>query len=360
MSVIFNVSSQSGAYQIQIGSDLKIRALTKNSFLIVDEKVAKLWSKSLPPDIFTILALEKNKTLLSIAHIIEEMRSKGVQRGANLVAIGGGIIQDLATITASLYMRGIDWSYYPTTLLGMVDSCIGGKSSINVGSYKNIAGNFYPPKKVIIDVEYCNTLTLPEQIAGLCEAVKICFASTSSSFEQYINDFSGLSLPMSNQHLLKLVELSLVTKKWFIEEDEFDAGPRLLLNFGHTFGHAIEAATNFSITHGVAVGFGMLAEIHMWAQLKRCEEMPVRAKKLDAYIRELFKQIPGVINNIQSLNVDLALQAFKSDKKHSDQFYIFVTCDENGSLQRLSVPASHESNQVIEETFEWLKRGPWV
>ena len=356
MSVIFKVEASTGPYQVQIGAGIQIKARKESSFSIADELVAKLWSKLIPQDAFFVQAIEQNKTLETSAQIIEAMRSKGIQRGSHLEAFGGGIIQDLATISASLYMRGIDWTYYPTTLLGMVDSCIGGKSSINVGRYKNIAGNFYPPKEIIIDVEFCKTLALPEQVAGLCEAVKICYAAKTDSFDQYVKNFSNLQFPLSSEQLLGLVELSLLTKKTFIEEDEFDNGPRLLLNFGHTVGHAIEAATHFSIAHGVAVGMGMLAEIQMGMLLNKYVDLPDRAKHLDSYIRGLFKNIPDMVNTIRNLEVDLAIEAFKSDKKHTNGSYVIVTLDKQGYLERSSIPVTEDLNRVILEIFEWVKK----
>jgi 3-dehydroquinate synthase len=356
MSVLFKIQASTGPYQVQIGAGLQIRPAKKNSFSIADELVVSLWEASIPKNVFSVLANEKNKTLETAAQIIEAMRSNGIQRGSHLEAFGGGIIQDLATITASIYMRGIDWTYHPTTLLGMVDSCIGGKSSINVGPYKNIAGNFYPPKEIIIDVEFCKTLPLSEQVAGLCEAIKICYASKTGSFDQFVKCFSQPLLPLSSDQLLQLVELSLLTKKAFIEEDEFDHGPRLLLNFGHTFGHAIEAATHFSITHGVAVGMGMLAEIRMGMLLNKCNDLPERAKHLDSFIRGLFKNIPDMVNTIRNLNVALAHEAFISDKKHTNQSYVIVTLDKLGYLERVSIPVTDDLNQIILEIFEWVMR----
>jgi 3-dehydroquinate synthase len=356
MSVIFKVQASSGIYQVRIGAGIKKKAEQDSSFVIADEHFSKLWSKSVPKNSFNVLAIEQNKTLDTCAKIIEVMRSNGIKRGSHLDAFGGGIIQDLATITASLYMRGIRWTYYPTTLLGMVDSCIGGKSSINVGSYKNIAGNFYPPKEIIIDVEFCKTLNLTEQVAGLCEAIKICYASKTDSFNQYIERYLSLSLPLSSDQLLGLVELSLLTKKTFIEEDEFDNGPRLLLNFGHTFGHAIEVASNYSINHGVAVGMGMLAEIRMGTLLNNWNDLPRRAQYLDSYIRNLIKNIPDMVKNIYELDVDLALEAFKTDKKHTYQSYVIVTIDEEGYLERVTIPVTDDLNRIILGIFEWVKK----
>lgn len=356
MSEIFKVESSAGSYQVQIGVGLKKAVERQNTFSIADELVASLWKDVVPENALLVQSSENNKTLETSAQIIEAMRSKGMQRSSHLEAFGGGVIQDLVTVTASLYMRGIDWTYYPTTLLGMVDSCIGGKSSINVGRYKNIAGNFYPPKKIIIDVEFCKTLTSYEQVAGLCEAVKICYAARTDSFDRYIRYFSNLTLPISNEKLLELVELSLLTKKSFIEEDEFDRGPRLLLNFGHTFGHAIEAASLFSITHGVAVGMGMLAEIRMGMLLNKPHELPERTNYLDVYIRGLFKNIPDMVNTIQNLDVDLALEAFKSDKKHTNNSYVIIAIDDKGFLERISIPRVDNTDKIILKIFEWVKK----
>lgn len=354
MSAIFNIQSSAGVYEVHIDSSHPVH-LSDQTFYLTDLKFYQAWSNTVPAKALKIEALEDHKTLESCQQIIEAMRVAGMTREAHLGAFGGGIIQDLATLCASLYMRGIEWTYYPTTLLGMVDSCVGGKSSINVGAYKNIAGNFYPPKKIIINVDFCKTLPLTEQIAGLCEAAKICFAAKNSHFDFFIEKFFGSQLPLSSEQLEQLVELSLLTKKSFIEEDEFDRGPRLLLNFGHTFGHAIEAASHFSITHGVAVGFGMLAEIHLGI-LRRAEtSTPKRALQLTEYIQQLFTRIPEMIHQIAHIDTLEAFHAFKSDKKHTLENYWLISVDPNGFLERIAIPRNSQSEAMIVNTFEWLK-----
>jgi len=129
-----------------------------------------------------------------------------------------------------------------------------------------------------------------------------------------------------------------------------------LLNFGHTFGHAIEAATHFSISHGVAVGIGMLAEIRMGMLLNKCHDLPQRAKHLDSYIRGLLKNIPDMVNTIRNLNVTSAHQAFTSDKKHTNQSYVIITLDKQGYLERVSTPVTDDLNRIILEIFEWVKK----
>ena len=137
-------------------------------------------------------------------------------------------------------MRGIAWSYMPTTVLAMVDSCVGGKSSINVGPYKNLVGTFHPPKQIDIDPLLATTLASEQIAAGLIEAAKICFCRGPASFAEYLGQEPGVG--MGTQALEHVILTSLLAKKHFIEIDEFDKKERLLLNFGHTFGHAIEGA----------------------------------------------------------------------------------------------------------------------
>jgi 3-dehydroquinate synthase len=355
----FKISSSTGEYLVEIGLNLEeTKSLEKSpNIVIADQKVAQLWYPNQFSDVLLVEALEENKTLDGCAKLIEGLRSKGASRGSHLYAFGGGIVQDLSTFCASSYMRGIKWTYVPTTLLGMVDSCIGGKSSINVGPYKNIAGNFYPPQKIANDIKFCKTLPLAERVAGLCEAVKICFAASGSEFEEYLQIFSGSSSDLSEQEILQVVILSLHTKKRFIEEDEFDNGPRLLLNFGHTFGHAIEAASNFSITHGIAVGIGMLAEIQFGNALNHSQSIPDRVVKLNLYIKELLANTPEVLECLQCLDVDAAMSAFKSDKKHSAQEYIVVVTNTNGYLERIRTPICNQTDDLVRKIFSVLKEG---
>jgi 3-dehydroquinate synthase len=324
---------------------------------VIDENVAQLWPAVLMPNAIRVVATEDFKTLDTVGVIIARMREAGMNRASHLYAYGGGIIQDLATFAASCYQRGIAWSYCPTTLLGMVDSCIGGKSSINVAGYKNIAGNFYPPREILVDVTFCRTLESVEKIAGLCEAVKICFAAQGDAFSRYLSLFAEPAAFLSEQQLLDVVALSLTTKKTFIEEDEFDRGVRLLLNFGHTFGHAIEAATQFAITHGVAVGIGMLAEIELSRQLGRFPANQPRIKALEQHVRFLLGQVPGLAGRLERLSVPAAIKSFKSDKKHSATGYTVILAQADGQLEKISLPITEESDVRVSHLFERLADG---
>ena len=360
MLEIFKVQFSSGDYEVVIGSGIVTCAAEgdiPNILQIIDSNVSELWPEVYKKNAIEILAVEENKTLFKVAEVIESLRALGANRGTLLTAYGGGIVQDLVTFVAASYMRGIQWIYSPTTLLGMVDSCIGGKSSLNVGIYKNIAGNFYPPQKITIDTDFCKTLEAKELIAGLCEASKICFSSDGDTFDGYLNIFKGIFFPVTQEQLHQLICLSLLTKKRYIEEDEFDQGVRLLLNFGHSFGHAIEAGTNFLVTHGVAVGVGMLAEIELSRQLGFMVTPVSRVDKLRVYIASLMLHVPDLKKNLTTLSIEKAMKSFKSDKKHGKDFYHLILTNKLGQLEHAYIPNTLELDALIESIFVKIQKG---
>lgn len=356
MSVSFEINSSSKSYQVGIFRDQLEVGLyePKQHFVLVDKLVLELYPYLQTDRMIVIPAVEESKSLETVAYVVEQLRLLGANRNSHLIAVGGGIIQDIATFTASIFMRGITWTYYPTTLLGMVDSCVGGKSSINVGQFKNIAGNFYPPEQILIDTHFCGTLQHQEMISGLCEGVKICFAERGNKFDQFLSftDSSGL---VSAVDLPEVIKLTLMTKKKFIEEDEFDVGVRLLLNFGHTFGHAIEAAGNFSITHGVAVGLGMQIANHLSEKLTLGINSVNRIMQLDAYLSVLLAGVPTLPTALAEISTEAFLEKFKSDKKHPANEYVVIVPDGEGFLYRHFVTKSKEFEELLVASFEYLK-----
>jgi 3-dehydroquinate synthase len=356
MSASFKINSSIKSYEVEVLRDLlgNDRYQPQKNFVLVDKLVLDLYTYLSSDNLIPIPAIEESKSLETVAFVIERLRSLGANRTSHLMAVGGGIIQDIATFSASVFMRGITWEYYPTTLLGMVDSCVGGKSSINVGQYKNIAGNFYPPEGIVIDTMFCSTLQHVEVISGLCEAVKICFADRGTKFDNYLkltnNDGS-----VSEQNLSKIISLSLLTKKEFIEEDEFDVGIRLLLNFGHTFGHAIEAAGNFSITHGVAVGLGMQMAVHISTQLYGEVSACDRTVKLNDYLTKLLQGVPELAKKLRDISSESFLSKIQSDKKHTSSEYVIIVPDENGFLIRKFINKDNKLEQLLMSAFEVIK-----
>jgi len=350
MSDYFKVVASTGEYGVQIGRgmlDSRISA-SAQQIIICDQFFAPAYL-ALGLKVISIVAVETSKSLDQMGDVIVALRTLGANRKTIILAVGGGVIQDIATFVASLYMRGLKWDYLPTTLLGMVDSCIGGKSSINVGKYKNLIGNFYPPDNIIIDLQFIETLSAEQRVAGLFEAVKICFAHTGDAFDRYIElNPSAQSAP---EKFHELISLSLLTKRWFIEIDEHDQKERLLLNFGHTFGHAIEGACNFAIPHGIAVGMGMLAAIVCARLNGHFDVAPHRVALLERYAMTLLATITDLPLWTRQIAVNELMDRFGADKKHTGTHYCVIVPDTAGYLMRLELEKNASNRELIYSAF---------
>jgi 3-dehydroquinate synthase len=350
MSDYFKVISSTGEYGVHIGRDLLNSRIggPAHQIIICDKFFASAYQDS-DQKVISIEATEESKSLDKMGEIIIALRNHGANRNTTVLAIGGGVIQDIATFVSSVYMRGLKWDYLPTTMLGMVDSCIGGKSSINVGKYKNLIGNFYPPENIYIDLKFIDTLNTDQRVAGLCEAVKICFAHTGPAFEHYIA--LNPSASSSPENYLEIISLSLFTKRWFIEIDEHDHKERQLLNFGHTFGHAIEGAANFAIPHGIAVGMGMLAAIECARLIGHFATLPKRVAMLKNYASALLLTVADLPLWTRQIDVDELMDRFNADKKHTGTHYVVIVPDSTGYLIRLELEKSDANRSLIFDAF---------
>ncbi len=241
--------------------DKSMLKIYKNGdFIILDKKILKLYSKQInhqkwKNNIIVIEASENQKSFLQLAPIIDRLIKEGFRKNNNLFSIGGGIIQDITAFIASIMYRGVSWIHIPTTLLAQGDSCIGSKTSINFGKFKNQLGNFYSPKQIIIDVNFLKTLDESDLISGLGEMAHYFLVSSRKDFLYFKNDFYNAKNDLDV--LKKLIIRSLEIKKSYIEIDEFDQNERQVFNYGHSFGHALESLTNYRIPHGIAVSIGM-------------------------------------------------------------------------------------------------------
>lgn len=192
---------------------------------------------------------EASKSAQSLIALLERMASEHLTRSDMLVALGGGVVGDLGGFAAAVYQRGIRFVQMPTTLLAMVDASVGGKTAIDLEAGKNLAGAFHQPSLVICDTECLNTLP-PEIFAdGMAEVIKYAFIRDRALFDRLQGDGSDL---------IETIRLCVEDKRVLVEEDETDKGARQLLNLGHTVGHAVEACSNFAISHGSAVAIGMV------------------------------------------------------------------------------------------------------
>lgn len=257
------IQSHKGAYSVSFDSPLLTDAgmlLEGHPHFLVDANVARLYAERLRhilghKNTVVIEATEENKSIERIIPVIDRLVENSVRRDHTLVAIGGGIIQDITCFIASTLLRGMPWLFVPTTLLAQADSCIGSKSSINLGKTKNILGTFNPPNHIHICAEFLDTLEDKDIRSGIGEILKVHAIDSAVAFDRLATDYEALF--SDRRVLLAYVRKALLTKQRFIEEDEFDRGVRNIFNYGHSFGHAIEAATDFAVPHGIAVTLGM-------------------------------------------------------------------------------------------------------
>lgn len=347
-SASLEIHSSEASYTVQIacGSFAEALASFDHPTIIADEFFQPVLTQ---PATF-VRAIEENKSLDASVALIEGLRASGATRRTELVAVGGGILQDLSAFMASIYMRGLTWSYLPTTILAMVDSCIGGKSSINVGPYKNLVGTFHPPRQVLIDPILAQTLPDEAKASGLVEAVKICFCRGEDSFARFLALSPSLTMPPET--LQELILITLQAKKWFIEIDEFDKNERLLLNFGHTFGHAIEGATHYAIPHGIAVGLGILCALHFEEARGTNYSAVPRVAHLRTYLDSMIRTLPGLADHLRAMPLTDVFGRFASDKKHTPDQYTLILVAPDGQVVLTRIPRSPASETSIQQAVQ--------
>jgi 3-dehydroquinate synthase len=350
--VVLAITSSVGNYGVTIDAgqyQSLLKDVPANSVFICDARFATELDKA-GGRVIPLQADETVKSLDRISDVIIALRRHNVTRGTHLIAVGGGIVQDVAAFVAAIYMRGLSWSYYPTTLLGMADSCIGGKSSINVGEYKNIVGTYTPPQEVRIDPLLAGTLSVEQRVAGMVEAAKICFCRSTEAFAEYRSFWP--SLQMNEASLAGLIASSLTAKKWFIEMDEFDKKERLLLNFGHTFGHAVEGASHYAVSHGVAVGVGMLMALELGVAMGLDYNRHEPMQFLRQHITDMLAQVPGLQEELAQLRVDDLFDRFRADKKHKPDSYTVVMVDAEGRTVLQALPRNVETVSLLKKAMD--------
>jgi len=295
---------------------------SKNIFYLIDKNIyfKNKIIRKLKKNVILINSNEKEKNYLRISSIIKKLLEKKIKRDSTIFAIGGGVVQDISGFISSILFRGIQWNFIPTTILAQSDSCIGGKTSINFDKYKNQLGNFYPPQKIFLDVDLLYTLQLRDIKSGLGEMAHYYLVSNLNDWIFFKNNMKNVIKKDFNKNIMKsLIYKSLRIKKKFIEKDEFDRGPRLILNYGHTFGHAIEKITNYNIPHGMAVAHGINMSNFFSLQYK------LISLKTFMDIQLQMKKIVN-LSELKKLNVRHFLKTIKKDKKNKkNQIRLILT-----------------------------------
>ncbi|MEM4130888.1 MAG: 3-dehydroquinate synthase [Metallosphaera sp.] len=278
---------------------------------------------------------ERGKDISVAMRIVDELLSSGFTRGDYLIAMGGGTVLDVTGFSASIFMRGLNLINVPTTLLGMVDAAIGGKNGVNYRLAKNMIGTFYQPFMIVEDLSFLDTLPVEEFRRGMAEVIKYALV-----LDKELYDFLSLnhdSIMKRNQDVLEKVIYSSVKDKLFVvSEDERETkGVRIVLNFGHTIGHAIEAGSDFKVPHGSAISVGMVCEAKIAEEMGYAEEGVVEDV---LWLLQLY----GLPISMDQLNakveVERALKSMLMDKKRRGEETLMPFPTRIGNWRSVSVP----------------------
>ncbi|MDB3957860.1 hypothetical protein N9408_03005 [Opitutales bacterium] len=347
----FEVASYRKNYRVEFSGNVSAtlnKELREGDWVFIDENVRELYSDSLEEiiSIFNVVGIkpvESSKSFDGVRPLILQLIEGGFKKNNRLIAIGGGITQDVTAFIASILYRGVDWIFFPSNLLSQCDSCIGSKTSINFEEYKNQLGGFFPPAKIYIATDFLETLDDSEICSGLGEMAHYFLVENEDSFARYE---SGVDDALKRgPSLNQLIAESLEIKKNMIEVDEFDEGPRNIFNYGHSFGHAIEGYTKYSIPHGIAVSYGMDIANAVSVQLGLLDEK-IRAR-ISKTLCKVRKQ-----TQFPDIDIDAYLNYLKKDKKNLSTGIRLILTKGFGDMFLTNVDADDSFRSVIAECFK--------
>ncbi|MDR0605724.1 MAG: hypothetical protein LBG80_15630 [Bacteroidales bacterium] len=302
-------------------------------------------------EIITFDAVEQNKNMNMVLQLCDTLMSYNAKKNMTVVSFGGGITQDVTGFLVSILYRGINWVYVPTTLLSQADSCLGSKTSLNYGHFKNLLGSFYPPSVVYIDVEFTKTLSKIDFYSGLGEIVKLHLMGGSRNIAAIMDEIDAIDAGRDNVELLtQLVQNSLQIKYSYIKDDEFDSGKRNLLNYGHCFGHALEASSGYAIPHGIAVVIGII-----FANLVAVQRGLLSEKTAQNWYNSLLRKcILGRVGDNQHFSGEKILSAMKMDKKRTGEELPLIIIDDTLTLHKLTDITPAEVLNTIDYMLTFL------
>ncbi len=330
--------SRSSNYSIIIGKNTlgilpkKIKLLcpkTKKIALIIDKnipakfkKVIKKKLKNFNVFLITFNASEKNKSMKTINNYLRFLLNKNFNRSDLIISVGGGITGDVAGFVASIFKRGINFVNVPTTLLAQVDSAVGGKTGVNSNHGKNLIGSFYQPKLVVSDTSFIQSLPKKEMICGYAEILKHSIIKDLNFFNWLKKNTKSI-LEKKSKELTYAIKKSCEIKTYFVKQDEKEANLRMILNFGHTFAHAIEVKDNYSgkNTHGEAVLTGMILAIKLSILKKNCKEKVLKEVKNLYFNNNLTYTLKNISNSKWLLSL---IPYLKQDKKNDSDKVNFL------------------------------------
>jgi|TARA_R110000796_G_scaffold44505_3_gene108492 3-dehydroquinate synthase len=348
MSDILEIKSYKRQYYVKHIDNLKtVDIILKDDFVIIDKNVYNLYPElknKLGKRIYLLEANENNKCLNQAETIIAALVEGGFKKNHRLVAIGGGVTQDVVGFVASVLYRGVEWIFFPTTLLAQADSCIGSKTSINFNGVKNLLGTFYPPSNIYCCREFLTTLSQEDIKSGIGEMLHYFLIYDLEKAEEMMLQYEEITTGQYDL-LNKYIKASLAMKKQIIEIDEFDSGVRRLYNYGHTFGHAIETITNYKICHGQAVTLGM--DIANFVSYR----MNLIEKPLYDRLHSILKSnMPEY--EISHDNIDRYMKLLSKDKKNIDNSIVCILPTAEEKVEVKEISDKQTLKNYVNEYFE--------
>ncbi len=343
---IVTIDLDTRSYDIYIGNSLLFRMndflpdemAGKSVFIVTDtnvepyaQRIHTLLSEGEARScaIHTLPAGEATKSFQRLEEVCGWMLENGLNRDSVVIAVGGGVIGDLAGFCSSVVMRGVSFVQVPTTLLSQVDSSVGGKTGINTRQGKNLVGSFYQPSAVVADIETLQTLPQRELLAGYAEVLKYGLIQDAGFFK-WLEQNGERVIALEDEAVAHAIEVSCRAKATTVEADETEQGRRALLNFGHTFGHALEAEAGYdgTLLHGEAISIGMIMAMDLSVRMNLCSE--------DDFIRleeHLVKVgLPTRASLVDGLttNVDRLIKIMQRDKKVKNGKMVFIVANAIG------------------------------
>jgi len=322
--------------------------------VITDRNVARLYGtrvrralsrKGLKVETFAIPPGERSKTLRTIEALARRLLRAGMERGDIIAALGGGVVGDIAGFLAATYMRGVDYVQIPTTLIAQVDSSIGGKTGVNLREGKNLLGSFHQPVAVLTDPKVLRTLPTRHFNNGMAEVIKTAAIGNARLF-RFIEDNASKIRSLRPNVLAHIIAECCRLKARIVEKDERESGIRAMLNFGHTVGHALEAAEGYrSLLHGEAVSIGMVAAAKIARHVGAASGKT--AERLIALLQEF--GLPTSLRPVKRLDVNMLVRAMKADKKVRADKFTFVLPRRTGAVSIVPEVPTRLVRRVLNE-----------
>jgi len=355
---IIKINSSPRNYELEIihksipASINKAIKTTEKPVLLIDSNIYKIYgSKILKRNvlIYKFNAKESNKNLIECIKFTNFLEKNNINKSSTVIVIGGGIVQDVGAFSCSIYKRGIKWIYFPTTLLSMTDSCIGGKTALNYRNIKNLYALFSSPHHVILNTQFLSTLSKKDILSGLGESLKLSIIGGDRSLKTFSSNIDK-AIALDRESISKIIFNSILIKKSVIEKDEFEINERKSLNYGHSLGNAIEPMSQFYIPHGTAITLGLLVEN------KIAVTSFGLSKGSDRLILDLAKKLilPRFIKKMSELNFSSINKYLINDKKTKGKILKISVPTKIGRISFCKLTLNNTSIKTIKNSVKLL------